>query len=387
MICRAFATSRTATATLVFVALSRLAPAQSSDGVRTFATATPIPILGTGSEEVERVGEVVTSPRGAIAIADRASGKVHLLNASRSRTCSAGSRGRGPGEFLDITRMWFVEDALYIYDGVTSRLTRFDGACVALDSKSTPLLDGSPSQVLAVSRGGDLLVATTSFSASQSSGLIAKQHNLASVLQSGSMIRHGSVPAGYVYRVEQSGSVTLYDVTFLSRSYAAAVPRGIVWIGRDSRDVEFRSIQWSSIDRVALPGAGRRFDRAEVRRHRDSLVAAIVSAGESRFPGARNRIEHAFGENFPAVEFSAAVSSIVAGGHLVYVRLAQGPAARQEWIVIDSRTSRILGRLGLPSTIRVAGATDSSLFAVTLDSDELEHLVEIPIPELATRRP
>lgn len=370
---------------LLLGAGSSLASAQGRDSLPMLVATAPRP-FAVGEIEWERIREVVSTRAGEIAVADAGAARIHVLNASGQQRCSVGRRGRGPGEFQDLSKIWYVAGIIYAYDGVASRLTRLRVDCSLIDSRATPMVAGARAQVLAITDGGETLVATVSYSDAESSGLLSRRLHLATARSDGSIVPVGTVDAGYVYRVTQANATTTYDVPFLSTALVSPIPMGFAWIGRDSRTLELRTTRWTLRRSTALPLAHRGFDRETVRRHRDSVLATIVSAGESRFPGARSRIAYAFGDNFPAVHMASSVDDLRSYGNLVFVRNAEEQHDSREWVVVDAETGRTVGKFSVGKSLRVVGASAAGVYAVLLDEDEIEQLVEVQIRELAARR-
>lgn len=358
---------------LVTVCAALLLPLQlTAQGRSGTSPLRPLNFDESAYADIGRLSRAAEAPSGEFVLVDQTTARIHVFLNSGRLKCTAGARGSGPGEFQVVSGLWVTANRMTAFDGATHRLTRFDLNCRLLDSRATPSLQGSPSQVLAVSPEGSLLLSQIDRSVPTGDGLISRSLVLAVASADGPVRIVGSIPGNFVYNVAHGQATTAYDVPFLGRALFGGADSGFALVERDSRSIQLRATDWSlkaNVD-LALPAAP--FDRRVVLRHRDSLLTAVASSGRGRFPGAAERIEYAFGDRFPQVANLAAVTDVMALGPFVFVRPYASPGSAQEWLVLRVPERRIVGVVRVPAGVRIVGPAYSGLIGVQHDENDEE---------------
>jgi len=94
--------------------------------------------LDANTEDFSTVREVEVSPSGLMALVQPQDLAIGLYSAAGKRIATVGRRGRGPGEFIDINRLGWHTDSLWVWDYAQRRIVWFDKAGKHLRSAATP---------------------------------------------------------------------------------------------------------------------------------------------------------------------------------------------------------------------------------------------------------
>lgn len=131
------------------------------------------PVLSIGLAEGEApylFGEISGAARfadGFIAVADRQGAEIRLFNQDGRHVRSMGRRGKGPGEFSDLSGLWRCGDGLYSYDRARRVVAKWSRALDLLDEVQVtePGSENGPFNLICTPSGEMLLTGWGDFGA------------------------------------------------------------------------------------------------------------------------------------------------------------------------------------------------------------------------------
>jgi hypothetical protein len=306
--------------------------------------------------------------RGQLYIGDWGNPAVTVLSPEGRLVRRIGQRGKGPGEFANITGVQVLPgDSLQVYDVQQGRLTVFapggDEVAYTVDMSAKGGIAHDVQRV----PGTDRLVAVyrRPFDPRENSSADVGRNDVIRVLTVGRETVRDSLlvypsPEALVLRADGAVSVT-------GNPFARA---GVVHVGPDGR-VYHAYTDTLAVRVTTLDGktAGGFTVRNDVPKVTDDDVARAVTALGPRGARFRNALEEAAPRTWPAMR-----TFVVDDRGRAWIGLPSAEGQPSEWLVYDAG-GRFVGSAQLPAGSTVLRVAGPRLFAVQTDELDVSRLV------------
>jgi hypothetical protein len=326
---------------------------------------------------------------GRVLISDEKETRLILADFRSGSVTTLGRRGRGPGEYQQVARLWAVAgDSTLHKEPFSARLLMLDGARIAqtVGLADRALAFIASERLLGVDHRGGMIVATRA-SSGDSLHLVrvlrggARADTIARLQSqdgwSGSAVRDAStqpVAAG----TRPPSARPNYVISLTAPDQVAVFPDGWIAIARAN---PYR-VDWCPPVQRCRVGAVISADQPRMT-DREKQAYLEIAARTHGWPPTSDLSETS---GWPNVlpPFAARPSRVDAGEVLALpdgsVLIERLPSAAAMWVQYDivTRDGRVAGRIRLPLGEQIVGFGKQSVYVVAVDSDGLQRLRRHP---------
>jgi hypothetical protein len=347
-------------------------PTWSSDEAWRLDTA---PTLDIGSDELSRIGQAIRLKDGRIIVAHDGAHEILIYSPRGELLRRFGRRGRGPGEFLEISQLLIIGgDSILVWDLNQNRISVFDteGALARTEPVS---LERTQMLVQGVFDDGSLLIATPNPPDENARGLVRPMRALSRRMAHGEVRELLRLPGMEMfYQQLPTGELDFRPPFFGHTSHTAVRKDRLVWAATDSFELHVHSADGKPLLIIEKEHPIRQVTAADVEPLIEQRVAAIRD--EAWRPTVRRMLSALPTGTLPA--FGAAPGNgpplIVDDDHNIWVAEFTMPGEHRNRRLVFDSIGVWLGTVELPQRFAPRHIGSDFILGKALDSLDVEHV-------------
>lgn len=354
----------------------------------TIVLASAPPVIGQGNTfRVEReaiiegdftyVGEAVIARAGNLIVSQPGDRHIAVVKSGTHRPIRVGRPGEGPGEFRNVARVGLTTQGFWAFDAILKRVNLYSNPGTFIKSLSIPafILEGYrvrsqsmvlPSLLAMIGDDSLLLVATGSASASLGGIGLGEKHFFVGGVGTDGFRRIATLAAATECAFTTANSTVTLPNCAIPRVLTRPDGRGLVfvttvWNPRASVVVESFDLRGNTLYRRSIPMNPPRVER-------DIMDSNAVRL-KRRFPTATL-------PSLPA-HYPPLTGAIMGSDGVVWLGV-RGDSGTTAWVRLN-HDGKDGGRIVLPPKTRLVAADGRTLWAESLDDDDIPSLVKFRI--------
>lgn len=335
------------------------------------------PLFTTGDLELHRVSGSGILPDGRIAIANSGTSNVIVVNRNGTIDRRFGQEGTGPGDFGGLDGLTTFGDTIVTWDGLLHRITlwRPAGTVIRSELLPAPSEQGTVASLESIASPSSYTGTFRTYSPQPMNGLYLNRAALFSV--NGTTQRDlGRHPWFYSYFYAEGNGTSTFSTPFLGRTLVASAGGKtlILPFGQTRADVIRPD---GTRGGVSLP-----IERVAGQQRAKAYADSMIAAEKNPNPAWVRRFRTMFGADFPVPELQAVAQRAVTVGSTVWFQEFQQPQSTTvTWWIVDVKSEAVVGRLALPSAVRILGGTDREVLARLMDGDGVQSVAVYRFPK------